>query len=231
MIRIAIVEDNADLLDELLFNLRHQGFEPEGFPDGAALDAALAAQPGWQVLVLDLGLPGEDGLSIARRLRRSHPALGIVMLTARGGIDDRVDGLTQGADLYLAKPVDMKELGASIHAVARRVGQIAGVRLTWRLDTLGRRLSSPEGRVIDLTHPEVMILAALARSREHLLDRAALITAIGKNPDTYDQRALEVTVSRLRQKLGAEAPLRAVRGKGYAFNAPLRVSAAPPVGM
>ena len=84
MSTIAIVEDNADLLDDLIYNLEQRGFKADGFTDGVALDAALNAGACWQVLLLDLGLPGEDGLSITRRLRKSHPALGIIALTARG---------------------------------------------------------------------------------------------------------------------------------------------------
>ena len=139
MLTVAIVEDNADVLDDVLFNLGRMGFQASGFTDGAALDAALATGQVWPVLVLDLGLPGEDGLSIARRLRQSYPAVGIIALTARGRLDDRVAGLNEGFDLYLVKPVDMVELAAAIRAVARRVTQIGLTTPQWRLNPLVSR--------------------------------------------------------------------------------------------
>lgn len=219
MIRVAIVEDNLDLLDDLQFNLRQLGLAAVGFPDGTTLGAVLAAGMLWDVLVLDLGLPGESGLSIARRLRTTCPAMGIVMLTARSGIADRIEGLEQGADIYLTKPVDMRELAAAITAVARRVGQIPREMQHWRLDQLCRQLRRPDGRLFDLTNAELCILLALVEASPAAVPRDRLISALGKNPVTYDPRALEVTISRLRQKLGDESPLKAARGLGYVFAA------------
>ena len=225
-VAVAIVEDNAGLLEDLLHSLKRHGFDATGFADGSALDAALAEGVQWQVLVLDLGLPGEDGLSIARRLRASLPGLGIVMLTARSAVDDRIAGLTVGADIYLTKPADLHEVAAAVAAVARRVGHAAAVSAAasaWELDSARMQLRQPEGEAIDLTISEVQILQAIARSPDRIADRDTLIRALGKNPLSYDEHTLEVMVSRLRQKLGGRAPLRAVRGKGYAFTAPMRL--------
>src|SRR5690606_8788613 len=105
--RVIVVEDNKDLREEIVFHLRHAGHEAVEAGDGRALDAALATGPKPEVVVLDIGLPGEDGFSIATRLRRDHPCIGIVMLTARGLIDDKLQGLSLGADAYLVKPVDL----------------------------------------------------------------------------------------------------------------------------
>ena len=221
MLPIAIVEDNADVLDDLLFNLRYLGFSATGFPDGVALDAALAAGRAWSVLVLDLGLPGEDGLSLAHRLRRTLPALGIIALTARGRLVDRVRGLNEGVDLYLVKPIDMTELAASIHAVGRRVAQIGETAPLWRLDPGGPRIICPDGEQVDISLVEFHLLAALALDPAHSVCRASLIRAMGKDPDSYDPRALEVVLSRLRAKLGDRGPLKAVRGQGYRFAARL----------
>lgn len=223
ILSLAVVEDNPDVLDDLLFNLRRQGFEVAGYPDGAALDAALAQGHDWTVLVLDLGLPGEDGLSIAHRLRQTHPALGIIALTARGRLQDRVEGLNTGIDLYLVKPIDISELAAAIHAVARRVNQLRVHVPIWRLEPDGYRLVRPDGETITLTVTEFRILHVLACAHAEPVHRDELIRAIGRKPDAYDPRALEVTVSRLRGKLGHQSPLRAVRNQGYRFVADLRV--------
>lgn len=227
MLSIAIVEDNADVLDDLLFNLRRLGFLVTGCADGIALDAALAENPGWSVLVLDLGLPGEDGLSIASRLRYSHPALGIVALTARGRLADRITGLNQGIDLYLVKPVDIEELDAAIRAVARRVTQIDVTLPLWRLDLYGQQLICPDGERLPLTQCEIQLLSALTEVQNQPVSRDALMQAMGKDPASYDPRALEVMLSRLRIKLGQPCPLKAVRGQGYCFAARLRLAPPP----
>ncbi|HPB76203.1 MAG TPA: response regulator transcription factor, partial [Chromatiaceae bacterium] len=162
MLAVAIVEDNADVLDDLLFNLGRLGFQARGFADGADLDAALVAGQAWPVLVLDLGLPGEDGLSIARRLRQSHPAIGIIALTARGRLEDRVAGLNEGFDLYLVKPVDITELAAAIRAIARRVAQLGQTAPLWRLEALEPSLIRPDGERLPLAVHEFHLLEALA---------------------------------------------------------------------
>lgn len=222
MLAVAIVEDNADVLDDLLFNLGRLGFQARGFPDGAALDVALVAGQTWPVLVLDLGLPGEDGLSIARRLRLSHPAVGIIALTARGRLEDRVAGLNEGFDLYLVKPVDITELAAAIRAIARRVAQLGQTVPLWRLEALEPSLIRPDGERLSLAIHEFHLLQALAAGvPDQPVPRDDLIRAMGKDPETYDPRALEVVLSRLRAKLGDQGPLKAVRGQGYRFSARL----------
>jgi two-component system, OmpR family, response regulator len=102
MIRIAVIEDNPDLLDEVSFVLRHEHFQVTPCADGLEFDIALQ-QACFDVVVLDVGLPGEDGFSIARRIRQTHPTTGIVLMTARGDIADRIQGMEEGADAYLTK--------------------------------------------------------------------------------------------------------------------------------
>jgi DNA-binding response OmpR family regulator len=220
-IAVAIVEDNADLLDDLVFNLSWRGIVPTPFLNGAGFDAAMRDGRSWQVVVLDLGLPGEDGLSIARRLRASHPLMGIIMLTAHGSVADRIQGLTDGADIYLVKPADMGELAAAIKTVARRLPESALAPQVWRVDTVGMRLIDPDGKEIELSHSEIALVRALAQSPDHFCETDALVVAIGKDPHIYDSRALQVLLSRLRLKLGNESPLKAVRAKGYIFAAKL----------
>ena len=214
---VAIIEDNADLLDDLVLNLSRRGMEPSAYVSGAEFDAAMEQGCPWRVLVLDLGSPGEDGLSIARRLRLSNPLMGIIMLTARGAVMDRIQGMEDGADQYLVKPVDMDELAAAIKTVARRIETLEDLTQAWRLDAVAMRLTSPNGDGIDLTLPETALLRSLAQNPHHFGERDALVTAMGKNPDAYDPRALEVTISRLRHKLGDDPPLKSVRARGYVF--------------
>lgn len=230
MIRITVVEDNADLLDDVIFNLEREGFDVAGVGNGVELDASLAGR-GCDVLVLDLGLPGEDGLSIARRLRHKRPAMGILMLTARSGTEERIAGLEGGADVYLGKPVDMRELAAAIKSLARRLGLERNQG--WRLNTRQLRLHGPAGEIA-LSGLECAILGTLADAEDHKASRRSLIEALGADYLAYDERRLETLISRLRRKLadclatGAEAgsggdnPLRALRGQGYIFAAPLQ---------
>lgn len=147
MIHIAVVEDNEDLRDEVVFHLGRMGHCVTGLPDGTALDRHLASQPA-DVLVLDLGLPGEDGVSIARRLAVSHPRLAIAMLTARGQLEDRLVGLESGADIYLVKPVDMRELSAVCESLYRRLHRVDVPERPaegWQLDMQSLELVPPGG--------------------------------------------------------------------------------------
>lgn len=225
MIRVAMVEDDADLLDETCFNLGHQGFSVTGCGSGAELDRALG-RASFDVVVLDVGLPGEDGYAIARRLRRDHPACGIVMLTARAGLDDRIQGLEEGADVYLAKPADFRELGLVIRALARRlapVGTAAGGALV--LVEAEQRLLLCDGGEVALTRSETILLARLARAPGQQASREQLAAAFGMEYAEYDPRRLEAVVSRLRRKLanaGLDGEvLRAVRHAGYRLALPL----------
>lgn len=220
-----MVEDDADLLDEVSFNLRRQDFEVAACADGKALDRLLASAS-IDVAVLDIGLPGESGLSIARRLRRDQPLCGIVMLTARVEVADRIHGMEEGADAYLAKPVDYRELALVIRAVARRVAPVAtdgrgGLVLVEQAQVL----VLADGRRLDLTRSETLLLSRLARAPGQQATREQLVEALGERYLDYDPRRLEATLSRLRKKLaqaGFDADvLRAVRHSGYLFALPL----------
>jgi DNA-binding response OmpR family regulator len=226
MTRIGLIEDNIDYRDNLAFFLRREGFEIVFESDGHEIDHTLAQHP-CDLILLDLGLPDEDGLSIARRLRKEHPALGIVMLTARGSLGDRLAGLNEGADAYLVKPVDMLELAATLTAVQRRLTVTAPLAEAWVLlvDTLTIR--SPAGEVISLTVTETELLKTLASAAPKLVSRDQLSVAMGRTAYDEQHRWVEVTFSRLRKKIetgtASEAPIRAARGQGYVFAAPIRV--------
>jgi DNA-binding response OmpR family regulator len=226
MIRIAVVEDNEDFRDEVLFHLHHAGYEVTGLADGAALDRYLIDHA-CEVLVLDLGLSGEDGLAIARRLA-GRPDLGIVMLTARGALDDRLAGINGGADAYLVKPVDFRELVTVVKGVARRLRLAIATRTAWRVRTQCPELIAPDEQAIPLTEAEWRLLRALAESHGEAVCRDRLIHVLGHRRHVYDERRLEALVSRLRAKLTAHGDagsmlLRSVRCVGYRFGALLRI--------
>jgi DNA-binding response OmpR family regulator len=227
--RVGLIEDNADYRTEVVFHLRQAGLEVVLENDGIGIDAQLANCP-CDVLVLDLGLPVEDGLVIARRLRQQRPGLGIVMLTARGSLDDRLTGLEEGADAYLVKPVDMRELVATLHSVQRRLAANSTATETnfsqWTLHPLTLTLISPEGQAIKVSVNELELLRKLGATHGAPVSRRELAQALGyTNPD-FDDRRLEVAFSRLRQKIEAAQPgstvIRAARGQGYLFAASLQ---------
>ncbi len=223
MIRVALVEDDRDLLDDIAFSLRDEGLTVAACPDGRELDRLLATET-FEVVVLDIGLPGEDGLSIARRLRRTQPQLGIILLTARTAAQDRVQGMVDGADVYLGKPVDLRELALVIRALTRRLGvDDQSVRQTSILLTSDNVLLTPSGERIDLTPSEAQVLSRLARATGRQATRRQIIESFGAAYLDYDERRLETLVSRLRRKLEAAGlppdTLRAIRGSGYALQA------------
>ena len=220
--RVGLIEDNADYRTEVAFHLRRADIEIVLESDGIGVDDQLENCP-CDVLVLDLGLPVEDGLVIARRLRERRPGLGIVMLTARGSLDDRLAGLEKGADAYLVKPVDMRELVATLYSVQRRLAATPSVATVqhWTLDPRTLSLTSPKGQAIKLSVNEVELLKQLGAADGAPVSRRELAQALGyPNPD-FDDRRLEVAFSRLRQKIEAIEPdstvIRAARGQGYLF--------------
>ena len=228
MTRIGLIEDNLDYRIEVAFHLRRAGFQIALESDGVGIDAQLADSP-CDLLVLDLGLPVEDGLVIARRLRRQQPGLGIVMLTARGSLDDRLAGLEGGADAYLVKPVDMRELVGTLHSVQRRLTVAAPASEAWSLNPNTLSIGSPTGGLVALTATEVDLLKCLAKAAPEPVSRETLAAALGHPELDFDYRRLEVAFSRLRKKietaLAGESPIRSARGRGYVFAAPIRVVA------
>jgi two-component system OmpR family response regulator len=219
---IAIVENNAALRDEMVFNLSELGYTTMTFEDGSAFDQCITSNPPWATVVIDLALPGKDGMLLSRRLRQASKSVGIVMLGHRNNATDRMEAQREGADNYLGKPVDMNELASVVNNLALRVEPTASARNDWLLNDVCMTLTSPVGTRIDLTLSEVELVRALALRGDHFADRDALIKSMGKQPDCYDPRALEVMVSRLRRKLGDPSPLRAVRARGYIFAADLQ---------
>lgn len=223
-LHIIVVEDNHELRDILVTGLRHLGHRPHGVCDGSSLDRALAESVA-DIVILDLGLPGEDGISIARRLRANH-SCGIVMVTARGRVDERVRGHETGADLYFVKPVDIRELNAALINLARRISKKP--EPVWRFSALTSTLQTPRGKAVSLTAQECILMQRLLESPGRNVSRRDIFTALNQPDDLYADKRLEALVSRLRSKIktadaASELPVRARHNLGYAFLAEVAV--------
>jgi len=228
---IAIVEDDPELRALTAAMLEEEGYAVTELEDARALDAFLLRQAP-DLLLLDLMLPGEDGLSICRRLS-PQGRMRIVMLTARGTDIDRIIGLELGADDYLPKPFNPRELLARIRAVLRRAAPAAEAPrevadfLQWRLDLAAHALIDRETGVdAGLSSGEFELLAHFVANPGRVLSRDQLLDATrGRSGGPFD-RAIDVQVSKLRRKLGDDAGLpqilKTVRGGGYVFAPPVR---------
>lgn len=194
-LKVAVVEDDQDLAEEVQFHLRQAGMTTLHAQDAATLDRILAGES-IDVIVLDLGLPGEDGLSIARRLS-SLPNIRIVMLTARTSVLDRIQGFDSGADVYLTKPVNMQELVRVVFSVARRLPPRAD---KLKIDAK-RGLLHNGARVIELTSLELEFMLSLAKSEDFRVAKVDIEHALYPQGDSTAHRKLEVMLSRLRSKL------------------------------
>ena len=232
---IIVCDDEPDIRDMIGEYLGRQGFDVSLAEDGKALRSILEGNQA-DLVVLDINMPGEDGLSLARFLRE-RGSTGIVMLTASGDVVDRIIGLEMGADDYLAKPVDLRELLARIRAVMRRAGENAGgdnggsggqesaasVRFgTCVLDLEAGRLFGEDGEEVPLTAMEFRLLKVFATHRGRVLNRDQLLEmAHDRNWDPFD-RSIDIRISRLRKKIEADpkkpAIIRTVRGLGYIFD-------------
>ena len=215
---LIVVEDNETLRSELVLYLSEEGFSVRGVGSGEELSQAIEAQP-TDILILDLNLPEEDGISITRRIRRSLPTVGIILLTARVRSTDRLEGYASGADVYLTKPTRPEELVAVVTNLFARLNVGTGP-LPWQLDMAGLMLHSPEGAMIELTGTEARLLKELAVNGQ-FLDHATLLLRFGNTDQSekVNKARIEVLISRLRSKLGAHISsgfdIKALRGQGY----------------
>jgi two-component system OmpR family response regulator len=233
---IAIVDDEVDITLLLANYLQSHGYRVTQLHSGRALMATMAADAPALVL-LDLGLPGEDGFSIARQLRE-HWRCGLVIVTGRGDAIDKVVGLEVGADDYVTKPFDLRELLARVKAVLRRVAPDGGAAPAtepavrdrfrfahWTLDMGARRLTDDRGREAALTGGEFDLLCAFVQHPGRVLSRDFLLELTrGRDAAPFD-RTIDVQVGRLRRKLEADADdpqiIKSVRGAGYILVAPV----------
>lgn len=219
---VYLVDDDGDFREEMVLGLSRLGLDVQGFHSAAALYRAYAAKPS-DIVILDIGLDGEDGLSIAAHLRASQ-SVGIVMATARSSIDDRVDGLRKGADAYLVKPIDVRELAATVVALNERLSRHRAPSppptLRWALVEGGWVLADGIGHRLRLTTSEQRFLGRLFSERGETVTRHALVEAMGADVHDFNYAHLDTIASRLRrraEKANMLLPLHAIRGVGFAF--------------
>lgn len=220
-LRIIIVEDQEELRTVLETVLSRLGHDVRGAGDGAALDLALADYPA-DVVVLDLNLPGEDGVAIALRLRQTNKC-GIIMATSRGLANERINGFENGADLYLVKPVNPMELHAALLNLGRRLRLAPdNEHATWTFDPQLSAIRTPLGISVNLTAQENIVMQLLLAIPGKTVQRSKIFSALGHFDDEYGSKRLETLLSRLRSKIrrhdpNTELPIRARHGMGYAF--------------
>jgi two-component system OmpR family response regulator len=233
---LAVLDDEVDITQLLAGYLASQGFRVTQVHSGPEL-MDLMSRDTPALVLLDLGLPGEDGFTIARQLRE-HWRCGLVIVTGRGDAVDKVVGLEVGADDYVTKPFDLRELLARIKAVLRRLQPAAGAAPAgartklrfagWELHTAARRLLSPNGQEVALTTGEFDLLSVFARSAGRVLSRDFLIEQTrGREANPFD-RTIDVQVGRLRKKLETDPEdpqiIKSVRGAGYILVPPVEAA-------
>lgn len=222
--RVLIVEDDAVLSDGLAETLRREGYIADAVASAEAADAALATTD-VDLLVLDVGLPGMDGFTWLRRLRGRGAQLGVLVLTARDAVTDRVHGLELGADDYLAKPFATEELLARMAALARR-GRLLRSRVIEHGELsvdLDRKRAVLRDMPLDLSSREFALLEFLLSNVGAILSKDRISGAISHWDEQLSANAVETHISRLRAKLEpAGVSIRTVRGLGYLVEAPRR---------
>jgi two-component system OmpR family response regulator len=234
---LLLVDDDAEILTLVAEQLRTAGFHIFTASNGGGMRAILAAQP-IDLIVLDLNLPGEDGLSLCRETR-AHRDIPIIMLTARGEPIDRIIGLEVGADDYIAKPFEPRELLARIRSVIRRTSAphksaepAAPKRAKfrdWTLDFENRRLLKADGRVFMLSGSEYSLLKFLVEHANQVLTRDQILTLTAEHAEDRSahstERIADLQISRLRQKLNDNARtsdlIQTIRSQGYVLAAPV----------
>jgi two-component system, OmpR family, response regulator len=226
--RLLIVDDDPGIRDVVSEFLSRHGYQVDAAADGKEMEVALGRAT-YDLVVLDVMMPGEDGLAICRRLSAQSGGPAIIMMSAMGEETDRIVGLELGADDYVPKPCNPRELLARVRAVLRRrqeprpsdepIGascEFAG----WRLDLVRRELRSPQGVVVNLSSGEFSLLRAFVEHPQRVLTRDQLLDyARGRDSEAYD-RAIDVQISRLRRKLGDGSDIeliRTIRSEGYMF--------------
>jgi len=225
--KILVVDDEESLVRLITYNLNKEGFETLSAYDGNEA-WNLIKQEQLDLVVLDLMLPGKDGLEICREMRRANMATPIIMLTARDDEIDRVLGLELGADDYVTKPFSVRELTARVKAVLRRRVATTDHEPGEAGITIGHFVIQPEkyeiyqrGKKLDLTLKEYELLALLLRNRGRVLKRDYLLEVLWDLPDSVNTRVLDVQISKLREKVEDDSShprhIKTVRGVGYKF--------------
>lgn len=234
MTHILICDDEADLRETIGDYLKRRGYDVSFAADGDALKVVLGCDDTVDLILLDITMPGDDGLTVLRALRTGHE-VPVIMVTAAGETVDRIVGLELGADDYLAKPVDLRELDARIKAVLRRdrptkkAAPLQPAATEHAFDGLrfipeAGKLFGRDGEEIALTAMELRLLEAFVNARGRVLNRDQLLDlAHDRNRDPFD-RSIDIRVSRLRRKIERDPQqpvlIRTARGIGYIFDPP-----------
>lgn len=219
--RILLVEDNDLVADAIASGLGLAGFAVDRSPSAEQAASALAAEH-FDLAVVDIGLPGEDGLTFVRRLRGQGATLPVLILTARETVALRVEALDLGADDFLMKPFEQAELAARCRALIRRANLQTNGQLNFgrvRIDVAGRQLHIDE-QPVELTGREWLVLECLALSAGRVVSKERLQQTISRWDQAMTPNAVEVYVSRVRAKLADAAQIRTVRGLGYRLDEP-----------
>jgi len=214
--RILVVEDDPDLGEALQLRLRRDGHAADWIRDGKAAGEVLRQQQ-FEVIVLDIGLPGQDGISILRALRRRGDKTPVLILTARSNIEDRINALDIGADDYLAKPFDTREFEARCRALLRRAQGLASGATTIGDLTFDRcaKTVTVGGQALNLPNREYRLLEILIGSIGRVLSKEQIAQKLFDFDDQAGSNAIELYIARLRRKLGGALTIRTVRGMGY----------------
>lgn len=225
MHNLILLEDETILRQELAEYLADIGYRVDAVPDLAQF--ILTYDPArHRIAIIDLGLPDGDGMDLIRNLRARGLRLGIVVLTARGAMSDKIEGLGDGADYYLAKTADLDELAATLAALTRRLGP-PEVEECWVLERQPRRLLPPGLAPVQLSRQDVIVLSTLMANSGGMVSRQDIVEALGEDFLTYDQRRLDTQIRRLRSKVqegaGVTLPIHTTRNVGYQFYAAAEV--------
>ena len=214
--RVFVIEDDEHLGAAVADCLRQSGYAVDWERDGAAADDILSFQA-YDAVVVDIGLPGMDGIAILRAMRARGDRTPVLMLTARSAMDDRIDALDIGADDYLSKPFDVREFLARCRALMRRATGEASDRIELgrlTFDGVAKTVTIDNTRMI-LPNREFRLLEILLRRRGRLLDKDQIAAQLFDFDDDAGPNAIEVYIARLRKKLAGAATIRTVRGLGY----------------
>jgi len=229
--RVIVVDDEPHIRDLVQEYLTAFSYQARSAGSGAELDRMLEQQRP-DLVILDVNMPGEDGFAILRRLRQADQRIGVIMLTAASAPDDRVSGLRGGADDYLCKPFEPRELLARVRTVLERIAAATPAAAPesrpaarfgpYALDLDGRRLLDRDGGELALTAMEFDLVCTFARNPNRVMDRSRLAALAHSRDGARDDRSVDVRIARLRQKLEAGAGgvrlIRTIRGEGYVYD-------------
>jgi DNA-binding response OmpR family regulator len=228
-LNILVVEDYHPLQHSLIEVLKKLGHHAQGLDSAEAFDEE-AKDHRFDLMIIDVNLPGEDGFSLAKRLRKVQPGLGIIILTAKAQTEDKVNGYQSGADMYLTKPVGFDELTGAVNALARRLKSGSDEKLMHaaeahaiEIHTATSSIAGSKGTA-ELTTTEFTLLIALSRAKDKSLELWQIYDVLGKDEQNLQKSALEAQLYRLRKKMSdcgaGNSALKSLRIRGYRINCP-----------